>query len=303
MTLPSEGAHTCTSAARYPAKSTQRFPRPRGAGRPRWHTQPVSGLPTINILGLEYACLDEMWALDEAERLYKRDEPAWIAVENVHGVNLALEDRAHQDLLSRADLLLNDGKGVMLAARLLGRRFPVDLNGNYFGPMLLRRAARRGWPVFFLGAAPGVAERAVERVLDEIPGLNVVGTHHGYFRREEEPTVLERVRSSGARLLFVGMGNPLQEQWLDRNIHASGARLGVTVGAFLDFQAGQVRRAPGWMNRLGLEWVFRLLTEPKRLWRRYLIGNPTFVWRVVRQRLGRAPEPAPPRDRRRTGAA
>ena len=263
----------------------------------------MSGLPLINILGLEFACLDEVWALDEAERLYNRDAPAWIAVENTHGVNLAVEGRAHRELLNRADLLLNDGKGVMLAARVLGKRFPVDLNGNHFGPMLLRRAARRGWPVYFLGAAPGVAQRAVERIREDIPGLKVVGTKDGYFSTDDEPAILEELRASGAGLLFVGMGNPLQEQWLDRNMDKTGARLGVTVGALFDFQAGEIRRAPGWVNRLGLEWAFRLLTEPRRLWRRYLIGNPTFMWRVVRQRLGQAQPTAPRPEKRRTGAA
>lgn len=221
-------------------------------------------------------------ALAEAERLYEADAPAWIAVENVHGVNLACADAEHLKVLNRADLLLNDGKGVMLGARIQGDRFPEDLNGNHFSPALLHVAADLGWPVFFLGAAPGVAQRAADELMKKIPGLKVTGVRDGFFQPEDLPEIFEAIRSSGGGLLFVGMGNPKQEQWLDEHMVQSGARLGLTVGAFFDFESGEVPRAPGWMNRLGLEWLHRLITEPKRMWRRYLIGNPLFVWRVLR---------------------
>lgn len=250
----------------------------------------MSSLPTIHILGLDYACLTAEGALAEAERLYEQDDPAWIAVQNVHGVNLARADPEHRKVLGRADLLLNDGKGVMLGARLQGDRFPQDLNGNFFSPLILRRAASRGWPVFFLGAAPGVAQRAADRLVKEIPGLDIAGVRDGFFTPEQSNEIYELIKGSGAGLLMVGMGNPLQEQWLDEHMNSSGARLGVTVGAFFDFQAGEVERAPGWMNRLGLEWVHRLIVDPKRLWRRYLIGNPLFLWRVLHSRWARRKE-------------
>ena len=245
----------------------------------------VSAQPTIDILGLDYARMSASEALDEAERLYEQEAPAWIAVENAHGVNLATSDPAHRDRLNRSNLLLNDGKGVMLGARLLGRGFPEDLNGNHFSPLLLHRAAERGWPVFFLGAAPGVAQRAADRLMTSIPGLKITGVRDGFFTPDDNPEIYEAIRDSGGGLLMVGMGNPIQEQWLDEHIDRSGARLGVTVGAFFDFQAGEVERAPSWMNRLGLEWVHRLLKEPKRMWRRYLLGNPRFIFNVLRSRL------------------
>ncbi len=254
----------------------------------RWHTSEVpSHSFAIEILGIPYACVDADSALAEAERLYEEEAPAWIAIENVHGVNIAVSDPAHKDVLRRANLRLNDGKGVMLGARIQGRRFPVDLNGNFFSPLLLRRAAERGWPVFFLGAAPGVAQRAGDRLTESIPGLRIVGVRDGFFKRDQEEEVVEAIRATEPGLLMVGMGNPLQEQWLDRNIAATGARLGVTVGAFFDFQAGEMPRAPAWMNSAGLEWVYRLTKEPRRLWRRYLIGNPLFLWRVARDRLAK----------------
>lgn len=243
---------------------------------------------TIDVLGVPFARMTPEAAVEEAERLYERPEPAWIAVENAHAVNLATADPSHREVLRRADVVLNDGKGLLLAARLLGTRFPTDLNGNYFTPLLLDRAAARGWPTFLLGAAPGVVDRAAEQLGRRHPGLRIVGTRHGFIAPGEHERVAAEIRDAGTGLLLVGMGMPLQEQWLDRHLDATGARLASTVGAFYDFQVGAVRRAPQWMNRIGIEWLFRLATEPRRLWKRYLLGNPLFLYRIAQQRLGRS---------------
>jgi len=108
---------------------------------------------------------------------------------------------------------------------------------------------------------------------------------HGHFSPDEEADVVARIRATRPGLLLVGMGNPLQEKFLARCLSDSGASLGLGVGAYLDFQIGEVPRAPSWMNRIGLEWVHRLWQEPRRMWRRYLIGNPRFVWRVLKSRV------------------
>lgn len=123
--------------------------------------------------------------------------------------------------------------------------------------------------------------------MQDLPGLEVVGTRHGFFGAEDRYRVIDKIRTTGARVLVVGMGNPLQEKWLHDHVVDTGVALGVTAGAFLDFEAGEVPRAPAWMNRIGFEWLFRLIVEPRRLWRRYLIGNPAFIYRVIRQRLSR----------------
>ena len=242
---------------------------------------------TIDLQGVPFACLEPRAALDEAERLYERESPAMIAHANVHTLNLASQDPSYLEILRGADMVLNDGKGVMLGARLLGRRFPADLNGNFFTPMIAARAAERDWPVFLLGAKPGVPERLADALRDQHPKIRIVGCHHGHFTRDEEPDVVVSIRESGTGLLLVGMGNPHQERFLARRLSETGARLGVGVGAYFDFQTGNVPRAPGWMNRYGLEWVFRLLQEPKRMWRRYLVGNPVFIKRVLQQRRSR----------------
>lgn len=234
---------------------------------------------------MPFARLDARAAIDALEDLHDADAPALAAHANVHTVNLACADPAYREVLRRADVVLNDGKGVMLGARLLGSSFPADLNGNFVTPLLLQRAADKGWPTFFFGAKPGVADRAATLLQGRYTGLKVVGTRNGYFSSGEEGEISEQIRSSGATLLLAGMGNPMQERWLDRHLAATGVRLGVGVGAFFDFQTGEIQRAPGWMNRAGVEWVHRLFKEPKRMWRRYLIGNPQFLLRVLASRV------------------
>jgi exopolysaccharide biosynthesis WecB/TagA/CpsF family protein len=181
--------------------------------------------------------------------------------------------------------VLNDGSGVALAARLQGLTFPENLNGSDFNLRILELAARHGWPVFLLGAHPGVAERAASRLVDRLPGLTIAGTRNGYIDADGHAAVAAEIRESGASLLLVGMGNPLQERWLDEHLAATGCSIGVAVGAFIDFSAGEVQRAPRWMSDAGIEWMYRLRQEPRRLWRRYVLGNPAFVARVVRQRF------------------
>jgi N-acetylglucosaminyldiphosphoundecaprenol N-acetyl-beta-D-mannosaminyltransferase len=241
------------------------------------------GPRTLEVLRVPIAQVTPDQALAEVERLYERDEPAFIAHTNAHTVNLAYEDPEYLGVLRRADLVLNDGKGMMLAARLLGDRLPRDMNGNYFTPLLLERCAQRGWPVFFLGAGPGVAAEAATMLEERFPGLKIAGTHDGFFATDED--AIAALREAGAEVVLVGMGNPLQERWIDRCLDRTGARIGVGVGAFFDFITGNVPRAPDWMNRYGLEWLHRLAQEPKRMWRRYVLGNPKFVWRVIKQRF------------------
>jgi len=242
-------------------------------------------IPTIEILGVPLVRLTPDDALDEIERLAGSQAPVLVAHANAHTLNSAAGDPSYRDVLRRADLVLNDGKGVMLAARLLGDRFPADLNGNFFTPLLVRRAAERGWPVYFLGARPGVAAAAADRLAERVPGLQVSGVRDGYFSPAELDGVIAGIRESGAEVLLVALGNPAQERWLDEHLAATGAQIGVGVGAFFDFQTGTVPRAPAWMNRLGVEWVHRLALEPRRMWRRYLIGNPLFILRVLRSRF------------------
>jgi len=242
---------------------------------------------TIEVLGLPVTKLTPPQALAEIERIYEHEAPAVMAYANAHTLNLAVSDPAYRQVLSRAAIVLNDGAGIALAARINGERFPANLNGSDFNPEILGLAARKSWPVFFLGAGPGVAERAAAAMRERYPALQVAGCRDGYWAPTETPQVIETIRASGATVVMTAMGNPLQEMWLAEYLTATGARLGVGVGAFFDFAAGEVARAPAWMNRWGVEWIFRLAQEPQRLWRRYVVGNPVFLGRVLKARLTR----------------
>jgi exopolysaccharide biosynthesis WecB/TagA/CpsF family protein len=242
-----------------------------------------SHIEAIEILGVPVARMTASQALDEIKLLGERAGPSLVAYASAHTLNIAHGDGSFRDLLRRADLILNDGSGVAIAARLQRKPFPDNLNGTDFNPRVLELAAAAGWPVFFLGARPGVSDRAAAALGALIPSLEVAGTHSGYFDSNDD--VVERIRSSGPTLLMVGMGNPLQETWLAEHLERTGVSVGIGVGAFFDFFSGEVPRAPSWMKRGGIEWVYRLAQEPGRMWRRYLLGNPLFLGRVVRERI------------------
>lgn len=247
--------------------------------------------PTIEILGVPIACLERASALRLIQRLHGTESPSLVVYANAHTLNLAWSDPSYRDLLRRAGAVLNDGAGVAMGARISGGRFPENLNGSDFNPLILRLAAGRRWPVYLLGGREGVAERAAHNLKTLMPDLEIVGTHHGYVDAHDTASLVEEIRASGAEVLMVAMGNPTQEIWLDAHLASTGARIGLGVGAFFDFSAGEVPRAPSWMNRAGLEWIYRLKQEPRRMWRRYLAGNPLFLMRVAKQRLRPTPGP------------
>lgn len=236
----------------------------------------------VRIFGIEIARRDREGTLAAIDALFARDEQSLIAYANAHTLNLAWREATYKELLRDAALILNDGIGVQLAARMRGRPFPANLNGSDLNPRILSLAAERGWRVFLLGGADGVAKEAADRLSETIEGLTIVGTHHGYLTDDHD--AVRVVRAADPDLVMVAMGNPNQEIWLHRHLVATGAKVGIGVGAFFDFTAGTQRRAPAWMNRWGLEWLHRLIREPRRMWRRYIVGNPAFLWRAWRAR-------------------
>jgi exopolysaccharide biosynthesis WecB/TagA/CpsF family protein len=245
-----------------------------------------SSLPHIEVLGVPVFKGTTAEALELVAQAAS-EGPALVAYVNAHTLNLASRDRAYFELLRDAPVVLNDGAGLSLAARMQGERFPENLNGSDFNPAIVELAARKGWSVYFLGAQPGTAARTAEILAERVPDLKVAGNRDGYFPRSEDAAVAAAIKGTGADVVLVAMGNPLQERWLAANLGSTGATVGVGVGAFFDFTTGNVPRAPAWMNRAGIEWIWRLGQEPKRMWRRYLVGNPLFLWRVANRRFRR----------------
>ncbi|MBC7226980.1 MAG: WecB/TagA/CpsF family glycosyltransferase [Thermoflexales bacterium] len=239
-------------------------------------------IPALRILGIPIhdVTLDE--AVEQAAGWVKEGGAHQMATVNPEFVMAARRDPAFRAVLEGADLCLPDGVGITLAARYLGRPLRERVAGVDLVEALAARAAQDGWRVFFLGAAPGVAGRAASVLAARYPGLTVAGTYAGSPRREEEEEIVQRVREAGADVLLVAYGAPAQDLWLARNLARTGAKVGVGVGGAFDYIAGVVPRAPRWMRRVGLEWLYRLIRQPWR-WRRQRV-LPLYAIQVILSR-------------------
>jgi len=178
-----------------------------------------------------------------------------------------------------------DGEGVRLAARLLGRRIPERIVFSDWIVDVCRTAAEEQAGVFVLGGTEDVATAAAYELRRRIPGIALVGYHHGFLDSVTHATVLDRINASGARILIVCMGMPLQERWILDHFPRLSVPLVLNGGSALDYVAGMKKRCPPWMGAIGMEWAYRLFQEPGRLWKRYLLGNPRFIIRVLLSRL------------------
>ena len=246
----------------------------------------------VNVLGVgvDPLTVDDLHA--EIGRLVRGGTRALVLNANANCLNLCHEDPTLRDFLNRAEIVLCDGAGVMLAARILGGRIPERITYADWAWQLAAFAAAQGFSLYLLGARPGVAEEAAKRLQRRYPALKIAGAHHGYFDRsvgsEENEAVLQEINARSPDILLIGFGMPLQEYWLMDNHHRLNAGVVLTGGAVFDYVSGRLRRGPRLLTESGFEWLARLLIEPRRLWRRYIIGNPLFLLRVLKQRLSRA---------------
>ena len=210
---------------------------------------------------------------------------------NAHNMLTALRDDEYYQIMSH-NLVLPDGIGLNIASQVThGSPFPANLNGTDFVPAFLQ-ASTRPLTVGLLGATRVNAEAASVKLAALAVQHNFVVIHDGYFSAAQEPEIIGRIAALRPDMLLVAMGVPRQELWIARHIDERHCTMPVAVGALLDFLSGSVPRAPLWMRRMRLEWLFRLAVEPGRLWRRYVVGNPVFLWRVVKQRWSRGAETA-----------
>lgn len=238
-------------------------------------------------VGVDPVTVGELHA--EIDHFIRQESHALVLNANVHCLNLAYKDRRLRDLLNGAEIVFCDGSGVMLAARLLGRRIPERITYADWMWQLADFAASRGFSLYFLGARPDIARKAAEQLKKRHPELKIAGIRHGYFDRTpgspENEAVVEEINAVTPDILVLGFGMPLQESWLINNWSRVDARVALTGGAVFDYVSGELRRGPKILTDNGFEWLARLLIEPGRLWRRYVVGNPIFLLRVLRQRL------------------
>jgi N-acetylglucosaminyldiphosphoundecaprenol N-acetyl-beta-D-mannosaminyltransferase len=223
------------------------------------------GVRAVNLMGVRLHPVTMSAALAEAERFIREDRPHMIVTTDASGFMRAQDDPEFREIVNQADLVTPDGAGVVLAARLLNIPIEARCPGCDMVAGLCSVAARLGRSVYLLGAAPGVAEKAAQKLQEQIPGLEVAGCHDGYFTEEQEPAIVEEIRALRPAVLFVALGIPRQEMWIRKHLQELNVPVCVGVGGSFDVISGLKKRAPVWMQRIGLEWLYRVAKEPRRL--------------------------------------
>jgi N-acetylglucosaminyldiphosphoundecaprenol N-acetyl-beta-D-mannosaminyltransferase len=237
----------------------------------------------IHILGVAVDDVVEAEAVSRIADLIAEGGPHQIVTVNPEFVMEARYNSAFRRVLAAADMATPDGFGLLLVARLRGSAFRGRVTGVALAELIAASAAEQGWSLFLLGAAPGVAERAAAVLQRNHPGLHIAGCYAGSPRRDEEPAIRARISAARPTVLLVAYGHPAQDLWIARNQPLLRVPIAIGVGGVFDYLAGETPRAPLWMRRIGLEWLYRLLRQPQR-WRRMLVAVPLFLWAALRER-------------------
>lgn len=235
----------------------------------------------VDILGVLVHAVTYLQVIDIIDNWIAQGEPHQLATANPEFVMAAQHNPEFRQVLRHADLCVPDGVGLLWAARRLGRVLPERVTGSDLVPLLARKAAEKGWRIYLLGAGPGVAERTAQILVSQNPALRIAGAYAGSPAVADAPALVERVRLARPDILWVAYGAPAQDLWIARHGDELGVPVMMGVGGAFDHIAGVRKRAPGWIQRIHLEWLFRLITQPWR-WRRQL-ALPQFVWAVMRQ--------------------
>ena len=246
----------------------------------------------IEFLGSPMDCATMVDTVSYIENKLSNNEFLQHVVVNVAKLVHMQNDEVLAESVKACDLVNIDGMGVVWGARLCGHDIPERVAGVDLFHDLLAMSAKRGFPVFLLGAEDAVVTKTASVVTDLYPGLNVAGFHHGYFlankEGDDEEAVVNKIKESGAKLLFVAITSPKKENFINKWQDKLGVDFVMGVGGTFDVVAGKVTRAPVWMQNAGLEWLYRVIQEPGRMWKRYLITNSKFVLLLLKEKLKKA---------------
>ncbi len=226
--------------------------------------------------------LDRNGAIEKCENAVLGKSCKTLFFVNAHCFNVAQNNDEYREALNSADLIFNDGVGLSLGSVFANVKFKDNLNGTDLIPQLIESVVKHSKNIYLIGGKVGIAEKAKTVLENRHKNINIVGIYHGFFSSTEENMIIEEINSRKVDVLIVGMGVPKQELWITAiKDKLETAKLCVAGGAIIDFIAGNVTRAPKWMRVMQIEWLYRLFLEPKRLWRRYLIGNIKFLYYVI----------------------
>lgn len=237
-----------------------------------------------SILGIHVDALTMQEAVQRVTSLVEGKEPAMVATANAEMIMRATKDEGLREALHAANLVVPDGAGTVWAANFLGYPMKERVAGYDLSQELMQRGARKGWRFYFFGSAPGVAEKAKQKAESLYTGIQIVGVRDGYFTPSEEPMIVQDIQSKAPDILLVALGVPKQEKWILAHRQMLGVPVAIGVGGTLDVMAGVMKRAPRWMQKAKLEWLFRGMMQPQRAGR--LLALPKFVLRVAAEKGG-----------------
>ena len=240
----------------------------------------------IDLLNVRVDRVDFAAAMEHVRRAIQLRRPRQIVTVNVDFIKLAKADSAYRRLINTADLSVADGMPLLWAARLIGAPLPERITGTDLVLGCAQMAALEGHRLFLLGAAPGVAEQAATELQRRFPGLTVCGIYappFGPWAEDEDRRIVERVQAARPDVLFVAFGAPRQDVWIREHMAELNVPVSIGIGGTLNFLAGKIRRAPQWMQDFGLEWLYRVVQEPGRLWKRYLLEDLPIFFQLLAQ--------------------
>lgn len=244
----------------------------------------VSERDFITLFGIKIDRLNLEGLMNKIKEFLKSGQKFNVMYANIQCMNIAWNDFEYKKILNSADLVYCDGAGVVFGARILGMNLPQRMTGADWIYNLCELCAKGDYSIYLLGGELGIAEQARDKLISKFPNLKITGTHHGYFEQDYNRHLIEKINSTLPDILLVGMGTPKQEKWINENIDKLNAKVVWGVGALMDFVSGKVSRAPRWMLDYGMEWLYRLIIEPRRMWRRYILGNLIFFFRILKER-------------------
>lgn len=249
----------------------------------------------LKILGVDITDVDTSRAIQIIEEgiLNPKALPKSIFFVNAHTLNLATANAEYRETMNTADHVFGDGTGVRWAARLQGVRVKDNLVGTDLVPNLFRQTANRGYSYYMLGSDQATVDKAARYSCEKFPGWRLAGKHHGFVKeRADLLAALDDIDRTNPDVVLVGMGNPLQEEFVRKHLADLNTRVCMAIGGLFDYWADNVSRAPNWVRSIGYEWVWRLYQQPVDKASRYLLGNPMFLYRILAERLSGGSKPA-----------